>query len=87
MSCRALNLALHPCHPSSFLPPSLPLSHVHLSPPLPHNPKELKLKYYRLMIEMCHHTEDFLQISKHYHSVYETSSVQRDEAKKKEVGT
>lgn len=55
--------------------------------PLPSNCKELKLKYYHLMIEMCHHTEEFLQISKHYHSVYETSSVRKDEAKRKEVST
>ena len=60
------------------VPPSLPLSSNH---------KELKLKYYHLMIDMCHHTEEFLQISKHYHSVYETSSVQKDEARRKEVGT
>ena len=63
---------------------------LHLSVPpssLPSNCKELKLKYYHLMIDMCHHTEEFLQISKHYHSVYETSSVQKDEARKKEVST
>ena len=62
---------------------------VLLSPslPLPLNPKELKLKYYRLMIEMCHYSEEFLQISKHYHSVYETGSVQQDEARRKEVST
>jgi 26S proteasome regulatory subunit N5 len=41
--------------------------------------QELKLKYYRLMIELCQHDHDYLAICRHYKAIFTTPSVQEDE--------
>ncbi|CAI8038715.1 26S proteasome non-ATPase regulatory subunit 12 [Geodia barretti] len=38
--------------------------------------QELKLKYYRLMIELCQHDHDYLAICRHYQAIFTTPSVQ-----------
>lgn len=42
--------------------------------------KELKLKYYELMIELCSHDSEYLAICKHYQAVFNTPQVQRQES-------
>lgn len=42
--------------------------------------QELKLKYYRLMIELCQHDRDYLATCQHYRAIFETPRVQEDEA-------
>ncbi|GAB6033295.1 proteasome regulatory particle subunit [Chamberlinius hualienensis] len=44
--------------------------------------EELKLKYYRLMIDLDQHDGSYLAISKHYRAIYDTPSVQADAEKK-----
>ncbi|TPP66385.1 26S proteasome non-ATPase regulatory subunit [Fasciola gigantica] len=44
--------------------------------------EELKLKYYHLMIELNLQDDQYLNISKHYWEVYNTKSIQEDEAKR-----
>ncbi|XP_065660283.1 26S proteasome non-ATPase regulatory subunit 12 isoform X2 [Hydra vulgaris] len=45
----------------------------------------LKLKYYQLMIELCHNDSQYLSICKHYHAVYNTPCILEDSLKKKEA--
>jgi len=47
--------------------------------------QELKLKYYKLMIELDQHEGSYLAICKHYRAVYNTPSIQEDLAKKHEA--
>lgn len=47
--------------------------------------QELKLKYYKLMIELCQHEEDYLAICQHYREVFNTPQVQKGEELWKEV--
>ncbi|KAF6776850.1 hypothetical protein AHF37_03969 [Paragonimus kellicotti] len=42
----------------------------------------LKLKYYQLMIELNLHDDQYLNVSKHYWEVFNTSSIQADEDKR-----
>lgn len=44
--------------------------------------EDLKLKYYHLMIELNLQDDQYLNISKHYWEVYNTNSIQQDEAKR-----
>jgi len=47
--------------------------------------QDLKLKYYELMIELCHHDGKYLPICHHYKAVYSTPCVQEDKEKMKEA--
>lgn len=47
--------------------------------------QDLKLKYYQLMIELCHHEGSYLPICRHYRAVYETPCIQEDKEKMKEA--
>lgn len=47
--------------------------------------QELKLKYYRLMIELCQHDNDYLAICQHYRSIFDTPKVQEEEETMKDV--
>ena len=47
--------------------------------------QDLKLKYYRLMIELCQHQQDYLATCQHYRAILETPRVQADEAMWKDV--
>lgn len=47
--------------------------------------QELKLKYYKLMIQLDQHEGSYLSISKHYRAVYSTPSIQEDPPKRKEA--
>ena len=49
------------------------------------NEQELKLRYYKLMIEMAQHESDYLNICKYYHAVFNTPGVQEDPAKWQEA--
>lgn len=49
------------------------------------NTEELKLKYYKLMIELDQHEGSYLAISKHFRAIYGNPSVQADPAKSQEV--
>merc|ERR1719154_243299 len=40
--------------------------------------QELKLKFYRYMIEMDEHERNYLNICRHYRAVYDTPSIQED---------
>jgi len=40
--------------------------------------QELKLKFYRHMIEMCHHESTYLEICKHYRAIYDTPMIQEN---------
>jgi 26S proteasome regulatory subunit N5 len=42
--------------------------------------QELKLKYYRLMIELCQHEHDYMSICRHYQAIFNTTSVQEEES-------
>ena len=48
--------------------------------------QELKLKYYNLMIELCHHDHNYLAICQHYRAIFDTPQVQEDENRWKAVG-
>jgi len=43
---------------------------------------ELRLKFYNYMIQLGLHDQDYLTICKNYRAVYDTKSIQEDEAKK-----
>ena len=47
--------------------------------------QELKLKYYRLMIELCHHEKKYLSICQHYRAVFNTPKVKENIDMWKEV--
>ena len=47
--------------------------------------QELKLKYYRLMIELCQHDHDYPAICRHYRAIFDTPCVQEDETQWKAV--
>ena len=47
--------------------------------------QELKLKYYKLMIELCQHEQNYLATCKHYRAIFDTPQVQSDESLWKEV--
>lgn len=47
--------------------------------------QELKLKYYKLMIELCQHDHNYLAICQHYRAMFDTPRVQQDEATWKDV--
>ena len=47
--------------------------------------QELKLKYYRLMIELCQHDNNYLAICQHYRSIFDTPKVQQEEETMKDV--
>ncbi|KAH7943001.1 hypothetical protein HPB52_003984 [Rhipicephalus sanguineus] len=47
--------------------------------------QDLKLRYYKLMIELDQHEGSYLAICKHYSALYRTESVQQDEAQRKEA--
>jgi len=47
--------------------------------------QELKLKYYQLMIELCHQDGKYLPICKHYRAVFDTPCIQEDAEKMKEA--
>jgi len=47
--------------------------------------EELKLKYYKLMIELGQHEGSYLAISKHYRAIYNTPSIQADAEKGQQV--
>lgn len=42
-------------------------------------PKDLKLKYYDLMIQYALHEREYLNVAKYYHKVWETPSIKEDE--------
>ncbi|XP_047480699.1 LOW QUALITY PROTEIN: 26S proteasome non-ATPase regulatory subunit 12-like [Penaeus chinensis] len=46
---------------------------------------DLKLKFYNLMIELDSHESSFLSICRHYRAIYDSKSVQEDEAEKKRI--
>ncbi|XP_057311225.1 26S proteasome non-ATPase regulatory subunit 12-like [Hydractinia symbiolongicarpus] len=47
--------------------------------------QDLKLKYYQLMIELCHQDGKYLPICRHYNAVYSTPCIQEDQDKMKEA--
>lgn len=47
--------------------------------------QDLKLKYYQLMIELCHHEGKYLPICRHYKAVFSTPCIQEDKEKMKEA--
>ncbi|KAJ1986742.1 proteasome regulatory particle subunit [Dimargaris cristalligena] len=47
--------------------------------------QDLKLRYYRLMIEIASHDEDFLAVCKYYREIFDTPSIQADEAQWREI--
>jgi len=47
--------------------------------------QDLKLKFYQLMIELCHNEGGYLSICRHYRAVYETPCIQEDKDKMKEA--
>jgi len=44
--------------------------------------QDLKLKFYRYMIEMDEHERNYLNICRHYRAIYDTPSIQEDEKEK-----
>merc|ERR1739836_318771 len=44
--------------------------------------QELKLKFYRYMIEMDEHEGTYLNICRHYRAIYDTPSIQEDAVEK-----
>lgn len=40
--------------------------------------QELKLKFYQLMVENCHHEAVYLEICKHYRAIYDTPMIQEN---------
>lgn len=47
--------------------------------------QELKLEYYKYMIQIGLFNEDYLDVCKHYRAVFETSKVKNDNLKANEV--
>ena len=47
--------------------------------------KDLKLRYYNLMIELCQHEKNYLDICRHYRAIFDTPKVQAEESAWKEV--
>jgi len=47
--------------------------------------QDLKLKFYQLMIELCHNEGSYLPICRHYRAVFETPCIQEDKDKMKEA--
>jgi len=47
--------------------------------------QDLKLKFYQLMIELCHNEGGYLAICRHYRAVFETPCIQEDKEKMKEA--
>jgi len=47
--------------------------------------QDLKLKFYQLMIELCHNEGSYLPICRHYRAVFETPCIQEDKEKMKEA--
>jgi hypothetical protein len=47
--------------------------------------KDLKLKFYRLMIELDQHDGSYLAVCKHYLAIYNTQCIKDDAQKCKEV--
>ena len=45
----------------------------------------LKIKYYKLMIELGQHKKDYLNICKNYQALFNTPKVQEDETRWREV--
>jgi 26S proteasome regulatory subunit N5 len=60
---------------------SEPSTHVLFSP----LPQELKLKYYKLMIEMDLHDKNYFDVCQHYQQMYQTASVQQDSQQMKQA--
>lgn len=50
-----------------------------------HTMQDLKLKYYRLMIELCQHDQKYLAICQHFRAIFDTPKVKQDEALWKDV--
>ena len=48
-------------------------------------PQDLKLKYYRLMIELCQHDNSYLAVCQHYRSIFDTPRIQQEEETLKNV--
>lgn len=49
--------------------------------------QDLKLLFYKLMIQYAMHEKEYLEVCKYYHAVYDTPSIQEDQAKWSEVST
>lgn len=49
--------------------------------------QDLKLRYYNLMIRMCQHSKSYLDICRHYRSIFDTPKIQAEEQAWKEVHT
>lgn len=47
--------------------------------------QDLKLKFYQLMIELCHNEGSYLPICRHYRAVFDTPCIQEDKEKMKEA--
>lgn len=47
--------------------------------------QELKLKFYKLMIELDQHEGSYLAICKHYRAIYDTAVIKEDLDKRNEV--
>lgn len=47
--------------------------------------QDLKLKYYKLMIELDQHEDSYLSICRHFAALYKTESVQNDPAQRQEA--
>jgi 26S proteasome regulatory subunit N5 len=47
---------------------------------------DLKIRFYKLMIQLSLATNDYLKICKNYRSLYDTPSILEDEKQWKEVG-
>lgn len=47
--------------------------------------QDLKLRYYHLMIQMCQHSKSYLDICRHYRSIFDTPKVQAEEQAWKEA--
>ncbi|KAH7950519.1 hypothetical protein HPB49_025057 [Dermacentor silvarum] len=47
--------------------------------------QDLKMRYYKLMIELDQHESSYLAICKHYSALYRTESIQKDETQRKEA--
>lgn len=42
--------------------------------------QDLKLRYYKLMIELDEHDEKFLDVARHYSAIYNTKSIKENES-------
>lgn len=47
--------------------------------------KDLKLRYYKLMIEMCQYDKSYIDICRHYRAIFDTPKIQAQELAWKEV--